>query len=114
MGYNMHSSEIDQMILGRKKAVLLFTFKDDPQNVCTIKGNPAGVLKFFRSFEKNPDYRIISLKKAFQLKDIPGKILRTAKKIRYIPMYLRSKRNEIRHALKETCQFGPLKKDGDN
>jgi len=111
---NTSSSEIEQKAYRQKKMVLRYVFLDDPKRICKIMGKPEGVLKFFRSFEKNPNYKIISLEKAFQLKDVPGKIWRTAKKIRYIPMYLRSKRNEIRHALKETCQFGPRKKDGDN
>lgn len=114
MGQNMHSSEIEQMAFGWKKAVLYFVFKDDPQNVHTIKGNAAGVLKFFRSFEKNPSYGIISLKKAFELKDVPDKIWRALKRTKYLPMMIRSKRKELFYALKETCHFGPLNKNGDN
>jgi len=114
MGQNMDSSEIEQRAREWKGAVLHFIFTDDPKNIRTIKGNPAGVLKFFRDFEKNPNYRIISLKKAFELKDIPVKIWGNAKKIRYIPMYLRSKRNEFHQVLKETCYFGPVNKKGDD
>jgi hypothetical protein len=97
-----------------KKAVLKYVLVDSPKKIWKIKGNSEGVLWYSRKFENSSKIKIISLRKAFELKDIPGKIWRTAKKIRYIPMYLRSKRDEIRHALKETCHFGPLKKDGDN
>jgi len=86
MGHNMHSSEIDQMTYGWKKAVLKYVFLDDPERICKIKGKPEGVLKFFRSFEKNPKLKIISFEKAPTFRDI----------------------------LRETCQFGPRKKDGDN
>ena len=86
MGYNTTSSEIEQMAYGWKKAVLKYVFLDDPERICEIKGKPEGVLKYFRSFEKNPKLKIISLEKAFTFRDI----------------------------LRETCHFGPLKKDGDN
>jgi len=111
MGYNMHSSEIDQMTYGWKKAVLKYVFVDSPKKICEIKGKPEGVLWYFRNFKNSPQIKIISLQKAFELKDVPGKIWRTAKKIRYIPMYLRSQRNHFRHIFTETCR---LKRHEDN
>lgn len=90
----MSSSEIEQMALGWKKAVLKYKNLDTPNKTHIFKDEPEKVLKFFRAIERHSHTRVIYLKKAFQPKDIPVKIWKTVKRIRYIPMMIRSKRNE--------------------
>jgi len=90
----MSSSEIEQMALGWKKAVLKYKISGTPQKKYKFTAKADEVLRFFRAIEHNPQTKIISLEKAPQLKDIPAKIWRTAKRIKYIPMMIRSKRNE--------------------
>ena len=80
------SSEIEQKGYGWKKAALRFALENKPEKIRTIKGKPEKILKLFRDLEKDPKYRIISLEKTPTFRDI----------------------------LRETCHFGPMKKDGDN
>ena len=110
MGHKISSSEIDQMVLlGWKKAVLKlkYVFANKPEEVYKITGKPQGVLWYFDQFKNNPRIKIISFQKAFELQDVPEKIWRSVKRIKYIPTLLRSQRNELRYILKQTCHFGP-------
>lgn len=85
------SGEIEEMILGWKKIILKFFFRDNPKRIYTIK-NPKEILWYYHQLRSNSQIRM-SLKKAFELKDVPEKIWGLIKRIKYLPMFIRSYRN---------------------
>lgn len=113
MGYSSNSSEIDQMVLGWKSGTIEYLNKAGV--LIKFKGKPKDLLIIFNEIRHDNQMKLVGsgLEKTFELKDVPEKIWRLLKKIKYIPTHIRSKRNVICRILKETCHFGPLDKKGD-
>jgi len=93
MEYGASSSEIEQMILGYKKAVIKYEFWE---KIYTLKGSPENILYIFRTIRCNPKFKIKWIGKKITLIDLIVKIWTKIKRIKYLPMFYRSFRNRMR------------------
>jgi hypothetical protein len=110
MGHRNSSGDIEQMVLKWKRGTIKYI--NEAGEIIKVAGKPNELLAIFNKVKNNSRTKL-ELKKSFELKDVPDKIWRFLRKIKHLPMYCRSKRNEFRRIFNETCCMGYRQKEDD-
>jgi hypothetical protein len=113
MGHRNSSGDNEQMVSKWKKGTIEYI--NELGELTKFSGTPAKLLSILNKIERNPGMRLAGkgLRKSFELKDVPDKAWRFVRKIKYLPMHCRSKRNEFRRIFNETCCIGYRPKEDD-